>query len=522
MHWGGTLFFNEMVLMNEKTVLKNSLFKQPHYKVLFSIFIGLSLACEGKKVAKKSGLGTPADYQGGIEGYYLSDQACLDSGTGQVVSTYLYRMWNGSEVGVYKYTNQNSTVSSSLSSEVISETVINLHESSSVCLDQDSSGLCVEGTKVLSKPVLLPVCQDAYLYPRQSVEGVAISSAMSINRSFEFYKSLDSNALPKVSLVVLPILEKSYMSRGQVVRSDFELNNLAYVESFLQKPAFVILPTSRDRQPFEDLSTLNLWESSWTLGHELGHHILATVSGVNKSALLVKTDESILTRNFLTSFGFSLIPFNSIYQGVGFHDFGNWLFMDNDSIMNTRSLQSVRSVGNIDIWSGINEGFSDLFATAASSGGDLTRGVPCIAVSRNPDIGYFLTGEPKVLDAATLQQFHSTVSLSQSLNCSAPWFQGPHSIGAVIAHGLRKLSTLQGQNSIEFGRSLMLWAKSMGDMVRSTTTLSLSDLTWEGIRSVIKSPTRNVRLNLEQCQVIYQVFPVWFQNWQSTGTLTCQ
>ena len=527
----------EWAIMNDYSALKRRLLSSrlsSLFKATVALSLFIALACGGKKATRKSGLGSPGDYQGGAGGYFLSDKTCLDNSTHQVVSTYLFRMWSGSEVGVYKYVSPLATASASLSNDVISETVINLHEASSICLDQGTSSDCSEGTKIISKPVLLPICQDAFLFPRQSFEGVAISSAVSISRSFEFYKTVESQTLPKVSLVVLPLLEKSYISSGQIVRSDFELNNLAYVESFLAKPAFVILPTSQERQPLENLMTLNLWESSWTLAHEFGHHVLATISGVNKSALLVKDDVKRLNDNRLNGkiedfSEFSVLSPNlmslasSLMNQV--FDIKLWAKVNlsvNHLLDSGPSTEGVRQVTNIDVWSGINEGFADLYATAASSGGQLTQGVPCIAVSRNPDNANFLTGEPKVLDESVLRQFYSSTVLAQPQNCSAPWFQGPHSIGAVIAHGLRKLSNLQGQSSVDFGRSLMVWARGLGRLAKGTPNLALSELTWEGIRSVLQISSPNANLNMDQCQSIYGVFPVWFEQWRAAGTLTCQ
>jgi hypothetical protein len=523
--------------MNDFSALKHRILT-PTLRGLFKATVALSLfvslACGGKKVTRKSGLGAPQDYQGGAGGYFLSDKPCLDNSTHQAVSTYLFRMWSGSEVGVYKYMNPMATASASLSNDVISETVINLHESSVVCLDQGTSSNCKEGTKIISKPVLLPICQDAFLFPRQSFEGVAISSAVSISRSFEFYKTVESQTLPKVSLVVLPLLEKSFISSGQIVRSDFELNNLAYVESFLEKPAFVIFPTSQERQPLEDLRTLNLWESSWTLSHEFGHHVLATISGVNKSALLVRDDMKRLNDNKIDGKieGFSAFSVlspttmalaSSLMSQV--FDIKLWAKVNlsvNHLLDSGLSNVGVRQVANIDVWSGINEGFADLYATAASSGGQLTEGVPCIAVSRNPDSANFLTGEPKVLDESVLRQFYSSTVLAQPQNCASPWFQGPHSIGAVIAYGLRKLSNLQAQSSIDFGRSLMVWARGLGRLAKGNPNLDLSVLTWEGIRSILQISTPNANLNMDQCQSIYGVFPVWFEQWRAAGALTCQ
>jgi hypothetical protein len=148
--------------------------------------------------------------------------------------------------------------------------------------------------------------------------------------------------------------------------------------------------------------------------------------------------------------------------------------------------------------------------------------VPCIAVSRNPDQGYFQTGEAKSMSTFDLSQFMALEPIPSARSCSAPGYQSPHTLGAIIAYGIRQLSLSYGQDSAAFGKTLVIWARRMGDVVRRGGVLQMSELVFEGVKAFSPEPSGAAVLSTYQCQSLYSVFPVWFSEWQQARKLYCR
>jgi len=593
-----------------------------------------SSGCRSERIIREDPLGNASDVSEVLTGYFIADKNCLVSqGLGNF-SSLVGRHWNGNQIEVKPFSGSGFNSSRSLAGGIIAETLINLHQftacksTSPGSNDRSSSvGGCEGEPEVISKPVYFPICQDSYLYPRQSYEAVAISSAISISEANQFYLSLESAKLPQISLIVLPVLEKRIGLENGAEDRRFQMDNLAFVDSFLEKPAFVIYPTSASRQPGENAQSLNLWESSWTLGHEFGHLVLASISGVKKSSLLLDSshkkaldasadatehldsenpfkndsEELFMQRQIhprLKGFGRTALQFwhllepsdnfakinesrdGNNYQEffpnyLSFRDFKKFLernifndfFTKKKEKLNFNTHQSIsmhstpvrpedhslvddvfgqvsrqvlnrkqsgvdslaksslsqvsRIVSNQDVWSAVNEGFADLFATAMSDGSSLTSGVPCIAQSRNPDYYLFQTGEPKVLNESLLNGFHSSEFSMPSSNCASPNAQSPHTVGAIIAYGLRMLSVARGDSSIALGKSLILWARKMGDYSRKNARIELRELILEGVKSFGAEAGTITHLNRAQCGYLMQVFPDFAKVWLSGGQVVC-
>lgn len=504
--------------------------KFPSLAVVATLWLPWTLiGCGEKKVANENPLGDSSQFNEVLGGYQLSDRSCMGALDGQKpkVGTLVYRVWNGSRINTYSFSDSSVESRGSLSGGVVAETVMNVHQSVD-CSGPGQNEGCSDDSKTISKPILLPICQESFLYPRTSYEGVAVSSFTNIFSIYKYYQSIERQELPKVSLVVLPALERRYTFPGGGERREFQFDNLSFVDSFLDKPAFVIYPTSSQRQPGEEPQALNLWESSWTLAHEFGHLVLAAVSGVQKSALLLNSNHQLMesawqleTIDVFSKFSRSFSSFLGSF--LGFQKFGfHSLEPKNISALNSAFQLSARAVSHQEIWSAVNEGYADLFATAASNGSSLTQGVPCIAVSRNPDQGYFQTGEAKSMSTFVLSQFMASEPIPPARNCSAPGYQSPHTIGAIIAYGLRQLSLSYGQDSTALGKNLVVWARRMGDVVRRGGAFQMSELVFEGVKSFSNQSSHTVVLTTSQCQSLYTTFPVWFGEWQQARQLYCR
>ena len=487
------------------------------------------VGCGEKKVANENPLGDSSQLNEVLQGYQVSDRSCISSLDGQKpkVSTLVYRVWNGSRINTYSFSDSSIESRGSLSGGVVAETVMNVHQVVDCSGTSQNEG-CSDDSKTISKPVLLPICQESFLYPRTSYEGIAVSSFTNIFSIYKYYQSIEPQDLPKVSLVVLPALERRYTSPGGGERRDFQFDNLSFVDSFLEKPAFVIYPTSSQRQPGEEPLALNLWESSWTLAHEFGHLVLSAVSGVQKSALLLNSSHQLMDAGrqhesfdaFSKSSGglFSFFGKFFVFKQFSFSS----LEPRSESFLNNSLQWNGRMVSPQEIWSAVNEGYADLFATAASNGSSLTQGVPCIAVSRNPDQGSFQTGEAKSISTFVLSQFMASEPIPPARNCSAPGYQSPHTLGAIIAYGLRQLSLSYGQDSTALGKNLVVWARRMGAVVRRGGTFQMSQLVFEGVKSFSNQSSDTVVLATSQCQSLYSTFPVWFGEWQQARQLYCR
>ncbi len=495
---------------------------------------GSFMGCGPKKVFSENPLGDSTQFQEVLQGYQLSDRSCIGGQDGQrpKVATLVYRVWNGSRISTYSFSDSNMESRGSLSGGIVAETVVNVHQVLDCSGPSQNEG-CSDDSKTISKPILLPICQESFLYPRSSYEGVAVSSFANLFSIYKYYQSIERQELPKVSLVVLPALERHYTFPGAGDRREFQFDNLSFVDSFLDKPAFVIYPTSSQRQPGEESQSLNLWESSWTLAHEFGHLVLAATSGVQKSALLSSDHQLMVSdskpeiRDFFSKsqshFTFYLERFFG-FKKFGFYSFETLETLENKKVssLNSALQGDGRTVSHQDIWSAVNEGYADLFATAASNGNSLTQGVPCIAVSRNSDQGYFQTGEAKSMSSFVLSQFMASDPIPPAGNCSAPGYQSPHTLGAIIAYGLRQLSLSYGQDSATLGKNLVVWARRMGAVVRRGGAFQMQELVFEGVKSFSSQSSDTVVLATSQCQSLYATFPVWFSEWVQARQLYCR
>lgn len=117
-------------------------------------------------------------------------------------------------------------------------------------------------------------CRASGNYSIDSIERVALTSALSFKHAQEFaagaYK--ENGAIAPVQLLILPrFASKIPSTRGNSNVTDTKVltNNLAYFPVKNGMPYIAVFP--RDKNATED--TARLWESSFVLAHEYGHHI---------------------------------------------------------------------------------------------------------------------------------------------------------------------------------------------------------------------------------------------------------
>jgi len=251
----------------------------------------------------------------------------------------------------------------------------------------------------------LRVCDASRRFNRESYESIALSSIAFIDQAQKF--ALDSLALDlSVSLELMP----TYVSRYEKVPDDneeskfktvtyYDTNNLYYSSGTIS----VLAESEADGQSLlKGEARPHLWESPFVLAHEFGHHVYANLE-LNKNAYS--------TSNIFSFLASSSEPHSHTEELA---------LVDNES-----QLASV-------IWSGVSEGYADLFGFYAvgydaSSLGSIAQ----LVRERDPlSSTYYDETSSKVFDEAFVALFtHSSTS-------SARYVPGGHKIGAAFAHSL--------------------------------------------------------------------------------------
>ena len=274
-------------------------------------------------------------------------------------------------------------------------------------------------------------------------------------------------------------------------------NNLAYVAAYKQAPTFVIYPTSPADSPKNDATKLNLWESSWGLAHEFGHHVLRTHTGK------AEISENSLGDNEAIEGGAEFFPAPIETRGTYIALAG-----------------SNRSVGPREHWQAVNEGFADLFAFYSLNQQEkLARNIPCMDISRDVTSAKFASGFPKSIDDSVMADYTSSDYISVD-HCRQPNFQTPHSIGAILAYGVNLLfqasQEVSQDGSEKAGELLLRWADELRILANhGASEISLSEMI--RLAAVVAGESGN-RLSSGQCDVIRRVFPVWQDDWFAPGS----
>ncbi len=166
------------------------------------------------------------------------------------------------------------------------------------------------------------------------------------------------------------------------------------------------------------------------------------------------------------------------------------------------------------------------------------KGVDCFAGSRDVELPAFGDGTAKVYDERVQGIFLSTQNLDGSESCSAPDFQGIHSIGAIAAHGIdavfestaadvatKRAFRSTSERSLFKGDMLLRWAKKMGNQIRSNGRVTLGLFVRDAM--VVAAETRATfgfpagELGAGQCQAMRAVLPALVPEIVGNGVLRC-
>jgi hypothetical protein len=307
-----------------------------------------------------------------------------------------------------------------------------------------SFDLCVGTCKYLR------VCDSKQRFNRESYESIALTSIAFIDQAQKF--AFDSLSLDlTVSLELMP----TYLSRYEKVPDEnektkfknvtfYETNNLYYAAGKIS----VLAESEADGQSLlKGEARAHLWESPFVLAHEFGHHVHASLELSNDAA-----PKSNI---------FTILPSSSEPH----------THTDELTLAGTES----QLVGLI--WSGVSEGFADLFGFYAVGYDSSSLGsIAQLVRERDPlSSTYYDESTSKVFDEAFIGIYKQTSS------ASARFVPGGHKIGAAFAHSINfVLDALHPMTDVHSPEAkaaiLKLRSKAAARWVTSTTESALAEL----------------------------------------------
>jgi hypothetical protein len=435
--------------------------------------------------------------------YSITDSLCQKLTEKVELTSGTIPAWQEDQVQMVKVKLSATTTSVSLRNSVVKDTVFGVEyerrcddakPNGKQCLDRFDRDL--EYKAVEGKGWYLRLCNNAYEYPRKSIETVALASAHYLDLAHQTYLQLkepSAEVPPQLLLNVLPlftdIYDNYYENGVQKVRKVYLVDNIAYYGG---KNMIIIAPASK----FSDETFPGyFWESQFVLGHEYGHHVERQRTGFFKDLLGV--DWNPITHS--------------------------WQDLDVLKFSETGSTEFTQVLG------AISEGFADLLAFYAEGGTSYSlSGIPRLGKNRDirsPTFGN-LTEKTLTQSRLNLLTRRSTVSNGDS----EKHFENIHSVGAVLAHGADRIFksvslarngiTEGSKEDIEFRYKLLLqWIDDTGEglsLVKKdpaeTHLQKISDsfaaVVGASIDSFTLRPeTTKTQLQSEVCSILTEVLP---------------
>ncbi len=387
------------------------------------------------------------------DNFFMEDRECQLTGIAQTPTSIVTRSMQFGSLTEIKQVNPGFNVARVLTAPGIAETTYGTRLART-CLDVGNDATC-QGKKIIASSSPLSLCRDEASYSRQSVEGIAVTSAAHVVTAYNFYQSIPGSKkdLPLISLNILPIdMDEAVDGEKRAIKTD----NLSYFSDFGGKPLIAIYPKSRSAALQGKWNGFYLWEVPWAVIHEFGHHVMSVHQPAPQASSSSLHDPSTL----------STIP-----------------------------TSSRRIVRESDVVDAVSEGFADLFAHFATGAkpGQLA-GVDCVASKRDPSSKFFANMEAKLLSREVLQQFFLADGTSSgTTDCNQPRYNEPHTMGASIAYSVNALfeAAAIGVSQDEFirlqfkGEQLLKWANEIGKIrAQGTGTLNFPILITPTIKNI--------------------------------------
>jgi len=416
--------------------------------------------------------GTPA-------AYHLADPTCQEQTAPVQLTSTTLPSWSGLNIVSEAVALHEISSSSSLTSPAALETVYGRVYERQCSWDQDHPGACPDlrnghgteekGWELTDKGKPLRLCAPGHTYPRDSYEGVALTSMYFLERAHARFTSETAGnfAVPKVSLQILPNFISyfdGYQENGQTKRlAQYLTRNLAYfpVQTGLTTPMLVVWPEPQSKT---DEWVGGLWESGFVLAHEFGHHL----------------ELGVLNAGASRTSGFDTLRWNPVlhtYEDIS---------PDGAAAGGNSSASQARK--------SISEAFADLvgFYTEDNSALGIS-GMPCFGHNRDVENGNFQDDSPKVLTTEVVQEVSKGPARS-GCDGGKPNFGDAHLVGAVIAYGTNRILSqvieLSGGEKSHQYRMAIDWIRALREEQNKGTPASKTDGLFPlraGIESAVNS-----------------------------------
>ena len=430
--------------------------------------------------------------------YLIADPACQSSVTGGgTIDHANLSVWRDGKVVQTNLSFPTAQARPALSGTGIAIALYGLYQQTD-CGSATDASLCQSTPPVslVAASTPLNICDTKREFVRTSVEAVALTGLAMLETASVFYRKVDghSSDLPEATLLVLPKVETIY--QGGAARSE-AVDNLSYVPNFSGSPTFVIFPKGAYGVSMGRWVDVNLWEIPWTLAHEFGHHIFRFHSDIADATSGIAG--AVPVHSFPTAFepntGFALA-----------------------------AVSGERHVGDADLLAAVNEGFADLYAYyVQGSAPGMTKGIDCFHENRDAGTALFADAQPKVLRAAVLAQFMATTKASANIDCSVPFYQDIHVIGAIFAYGVDQIfSASAGQDAAKKAALMLDWAKRIGQVYLPAQGAASANLTFGTFaHAALATIATGNTLPASACDVAKKVFPTYSDAW-FPGEFTCK
>lgn len=353
----------------------------------------------------------------------------------------------------------------------------------------------------------LPICDPAGQYNRGTAEDIALTSATAIEKANNFYNSINIQkpALPQVALAIQPFLlildhdDNKYYPMTDNLTFAPKMGNLG--------PAISVYPKSKDGDKI--WPTMNLWESSWVLSHELSHGIFSAfiqkyIDNSSLTALLNRSFMPIINLDVKTG---EYREFPGTHGATSFNLAGNTFDRDMSFLV-----------------TGVNEGFADLFGHLAMNdpSGSYIKGFNCFEETRSVVARIAADGAEKVFSTNAIGRFDSRSDYPKSgsgSNCQRTIFADAHTLGAFFAYTYNQTFEAFGvTDASEKGGLLLNWLPKLFTTLDAvykaepTMAVMLSNVAYSFVDYVATSK----ELTPAACTQLKALYPGFMTNWAKT------
>jgi hypothetical protein len=396
----------------------------------------------------------------------IEDPACIASGTSASVSEVTIYQWNGTSTSAKKVAfNGRSGDAKSFASENVIGSLIDF-EMNYNCNSTDTGTDCKkDDTTPSTSSHEFKMCRANGTYGRDSLESMTLTSQYFTEAAYLFFGSIPGHktGLVKSVLIPQPLVKRHTTDKSGTVTDNIDVNNASFsslpaTESDGKLGLFFVFPTSI--KSFERTG-LNLWEVSFVMSHEFGHHVLGHYLNETLSTTALR-----LTRSNDVD---AILPDPSRkHRPVGSLDLTDKL---------TQAQQAL---------DGINETFADLFAYFAGNGiKNQLKGVRCLELTRDPSSELTLKGSSKGLDLARVDIFEGRKPALPYAECE-PQFDDEHDIATALGQPIANFieASTPNLNSKARAQILLTWASKLNVTVSTPSSVSLDSLVVDLVRSV--------------------------------------